>query len=1374
MCVCGSFWRTEADSRTYLITAPLALRLDAVETVLLQLFGFTEEVHVHVFLKTSMAPDHRVLVREAVTLNAQNQHQAPARVKLRLGQLDKSASHVILHVQSAEINQHLSISVSRTNGFLFVQTDKPLYTPHQAVKVRAFSLNQELRPANRSVFLTFKDPDRTPVDIVEMIDVNNGIPSMQNPFKIPIKPKLGIWSIEAAYSDDFTTTARAEFEVKEYVLPSFYILVEPDTNYVSSGNFKSFNFKVSGRYVHGAPVAEGVVFLRYGYVSGTNPPVIIPSSVSREWLSPEGDLDVTVNMEEVLSKHDGPRDLDSLVGKYLYIAVLLQEDTGGITQEAEFAAVKFLKSPYRLSLVSTPPFIKPGLPYNIQVVVKDHLDRPVNRVKVRLVEKELFKKGGAVEDLPCHVSSVSQSDGIAVFVCNTPQDGVRARLKFQTEDPALPAASQALLVLNALAFHSPNQRYLYIDPPMPGRSLQAGSSCNIKVYSAAPSYVPISALSYLVLSKGKVVDFGSHKFVSSDVQTQVLNFQVTPAMVPSIRLLVYYILFGEGTSELVADSVWLDVKGKCVNGLKTDLSYRAGAYKPKQNLQLDIRTNQDGLVALSAIDSALFVLKPNYRDPVSMVMSHLEQSDLGSISAACTAVVRTRRSLTEEQKVKKAESYGPVKSCCEMGMRYIPKSMTCLQFSVQRFKNKKLPRCRQAFRACCEFIQQNLDQDLVLGRYELGAEFDVAPSLVRSYFPESWMWEVQRVSSGQTSFTRPLPDSLTTWDIRAVGVFNNGVCAADTAQVSVTLPLSVDVPLPYQLVRGEQLELSGSVYNQQLDTIKFCVTLTAGPAFCLPESQPGAGGLHSTPCTWTDLPAGGVGKVEFTLLGLEHGEHTLTFTLKTNRGGTDVLQKKLRVVPEGVKKEKFSGGLLDPLALYGSEKRVVKLSNKLPSNIVPNTAVERMITINGEVLGDFLSVLHSPQGLRQLINLPAGSGEAEAGGLLLRAQVYLYLESSRGWAALGEDIGKSSADLTRAIGEGLVSISSFRGGDSSYSMWVKSKPSTWLTALVVRTLSLVDPVVPVDHQRLSESVSWLIRQQQQPDGSFRDPSSNKPNRIMAAGTPALDRSVYLTSFVLIALHRATSIKDPILQLRFHDDSMMSAVNYITQHAPGIKSVYVRAVATFALTLRDASSIIASELTISLEKLARDKGHPAELRYWQEASVEADWLKPDESSGLTVESTAYVLLTMLLKGRIPYANPILAWLTQDQHYGEGFYSVQDTVLTLESLTEYSRVAPRAVINQDINVRYGMKGPLGRVQLTQSRPVATPIQVTKEDSIIASTGYGNGVSNVKLKTVYYETTPQAQNCNFHLTIEAVGPQQLHKCRHDCSSPGRLCKV
>lgn len=48
---------------------------------------------------------------------------------------------------------------------------------------------------------------------------------------------------------------------------------------------------------------------------------------------------------------------------------------------------------------------------------------------------------------------------------------------------------------------------------------------------------------------------------------QNINFKVTSDMVPSARLLVYYILSGEERAELVADSVWFDVKAKCVNNL---------------------------------------------------------------------------------------------------------------------------------------------------------------------------------------------------------------------------------------------------------------------------------------------------------------------------------------------------------------------------------------------------------------------------------------------------------------------------------------------------------------------------------------------------------------------------------------------------------------------------------------------------------------------------------------------------------------------------------------------------------------------------------------------------------------------------------------
>ncbi|KAG7215022.1 hypothetical protein INR49_022883 [Caranx melampygus] len=336
-------WRSKADHRTYLVTAPASFCLDATETVLLQLFGFTEEVIVTLYLKTSKAVGHTVLAQEEVRLNARNHHQAIAKVRIHAHQLDKTVNNVILQVQSQtrELNGDISVPVRRSNGFLFIQTDKPLYTPNQSVKVRVFSMNQELRPASRTVFLTFRDPDYTTVDIVSLDDPNNGVPSMQNPFKIPIKQ----------------------------ILPSISIFMEPELNFISYGQFTRFSFKISARYLHGAPVVDGDVYVRYGHVSGKDPPVIIPNSVRRDGLSSTGEIEMTVNMEEILSKENGPRTLDNLVGKYLYIAVLVQENGGGISQEAEFASVKFVRSPYTLVLVSTPPFIKPGLPYNIQVSV---------------------------------------------------------------------------------------------------------------------------------------------------------------------------------------------------------------------------------------------------------------------------------------------------------------------------------------------------------------------------------------------------------------------------------------------------------------------------------------------------------------------------------------------------------------------------------------------------------------------------------------------------------------------------------------------------------------------------------------------------------------------------------------------------------------------------------------------------------------------------------------------------------------------------------------------------------------------------------------------------------------------------------------------
>lgn len=42
------------------------------------------------------------------------------------------------------------------------------------------------------------------------------------------------------------------------------------------------------------------------------------------------------------------------------------------------------------------------------------------------------------------------------------------------------------------------------------------------------------------------------------------------------------------------------------------------------------------------------------------------------------------------------------------------------------------------------------------------------------------------------------------------------------------------------------------------------------------------------------------------------------------------------------------------------------------------------------------------------------------------------------------------------------------------------------------------------------------------------------------------------------------------------------------------------------------------------------GLPVVQRYWQESNVAGEWIKPDQSSGVTVETTAYVMLATVLK------------------------------------------------------------------------------------------------------------------------------------------------
>lgn len=90
----------------------------------------------------------------------------------------------------------------------------------------------------------------------------------------------------------------------------------------------------------------------------------------------------------------------------------------------------------------------------------------------------------------------------------------------------------------------------------------------------------------------------------------VLTLPITTDFIPSFRLVAYYTLTkANGQREVVADSVWVDVKDSCVGTLvvKGDPK-RSRQPAPGHQTTLIIEGNQGARVGLVAVDKGVFVL----------------------------------------------------------------------------------------------------------------------------------------------------------------------------------------------------------------------------------------------------------------------------------------------------------------------------------------------------------------------------------------------------------------------------------------------------------------------------------------------------------------------------------------------------------------------------------------------------------------------------------------------------------------------------------------------------------------------------------------------------------------------------------------------
>uniref|UniRef100_A0A8C8RDB6 Complement C5 n=1 Tax=Pelusios castaneus TaxID=367368 RepID=A0A8C8RDB6_9SAUR len=1319
-------------------SSPKIFRVGASEKVVFQAFGYETAFPVSISIKSF--PDKRTTYASGqVQLSPDNKFQGSVSLTIQPKDLPETSSSVLyvyLEATSSHFTREKKMPVTYRNGFLFIQTDKPVYTPDQSVKVRVYSLNEELMPARREAVLTFVDPDGVKVDIIDGEDFT-GVLSFPD-FKIPSNPKYGIWKIEARYKKSFTTSAVAKFEVKEYAMPGFSISIEPEKNVISAEKFEMFTITVKASYFYNKRVTRADVYIRFGIIEG------MEKKMMKRMV--DGVATIDFNSKKAVNEI-GYRSLEELDGSYLYIAVTVLESTGGLSEESEFAGVRYALSPYKLNLVATPLFVKPGLPFFIKVQVKDTLDQPVGNLPVILSANVLDGEMNSIklvsEGSDAGKRKTSMNDGTALFVVNIPSDSKVLEFQVKTAHEGLSEENQATGSYEAKAYSSLSKSYLYIDWASNHKLLGVGDYLNIKVYPRSHYIHKIHRYSYLVLSKGKIVSFGTQERIkSSDYEN--LSFQVTQEMVPSARLLVYYIVTGEETAELVADSVWLNIEQKCGNNLKVQLLSKEDSYKPGKVISINMNTQFSSFVALSSIDKAVYGSQTievsdlgcgagggqNNVDVFRLAgltfLTNANADDSKVTDESCKAVVRPRRSTFEEEIQNRASTYVnlEIRKCCMAGVKESPLKETCNQ-RAERIKSA--PRCIKAFKDCCEFATKLRENEthkvLILARMQFEALLELDKPEIRSYFPESWLWEVHQVPQGSKALSVTLPDSLTTWEIQGVSISDKGICVADALQVQVIKNVFLSVHIPYSVVRGEQIELKGSVYNYRLSGTR--VIFVFSEFYTSAESAQRA----MLRCKYQNLGGYSVASVSFRILPLELGLHTINFTLLADQD-TEVLVRTLRVVVRPKPSKAVNMFYIFPFA--GIIRKRQEFRYRTPLNLVPKTKIDKTVSIQGKLLGEVISAVLKSEGVHFLTNLPKGSAEAELMSIAPIFYVFHYLEKSDNWNLLGPDTITSRVNMRRKMKEGIVSILSFRNRDFSYSMWKDGTSSTWLTAFALRIFGQVSLYITLDQISVCNSLMWLIEKCQMLDGSFRELSSYQPVKLQGTvPEEAKEKTLYLTAFSVIGLAKAIHLC-PTQKIQ---GGRNKAEEYLLKNVQAIKSTFTLAIVAYASALMDPNHPGTRSAFLALKKEALVKGDPPIYRFWKDTSTKLDHYVPNAGTARIVETTAYALLTTLLSGDKVYANPVVRWLSEEQRYGGGFYSTQDTINALEAVTEYSILVKHLWLDMDVKVAYKNYGDIQHYKLTEENYLARPLNVSLNDDIYVSTGSSTGLATVSVSRIEF---------------------------------------
>ncbi|KAG8573859.1 hypothetical protein GDO81_008886 [Engystomops pustulosus] len=1331
-----------ADQPCLLIT-PNVLRVDSEETIIVDGRGAALEADITV---QDFPRRTYLLTSSKVSVNHNNKFFGNVKITIPSTNLEKDPNKkqfVYVKMTSPVCTLEKVVLVSYQSGFIFIQTDKPIYTPGSRVLYRLFTMTPDLNPARKSVNVEFWTPENVLVkkDLIQ----STGITPLT--YALSDVVSLGMWTIAAKFQDSAVQNFTAQFEVKEYVLPSFEIKITTRKKFFYIKD-EELRVDIEANYLYGKPL-NGKAFVLFG-IKRDNEKTSLADTLRRIEIT-DGEGFTTLRRQDLVNYFK--EELDML--QYtLYVSVTVITDTGSDLVESELENIYIVTSPYKILYTKTSKFYKPGMPFDLMVYVTNPDGTPAHRIPV-VAE-------------PGNVRGVTQEDGTTRLSINTASDLNQLNIKVSTTVDQLTKDQQASASMVATPYKPIGGNYLHIG--VTGGEFKIGENAviNFVIRNTDPNVqAQITHYNYVIINKGRIMKVGTQE--RSKGQTLVtMSLSVTEEYIPSFRILAYYTVSTGSYLEVVADSLWIDVADTCMGTLRitgakdTDNAIQ----QPGSSMTLKLQADHKATVGLVAVDRGVYVINSKLKINQGKVWESVERYDIGCTPGSgadtpgvfydsglalqtnfqittpqrseplCQPQVKRRRrasAILIQERDKKASQYsGLEKTCCKDGMLKNPMGHTCERRTRHIQDGQK---CIDAFLDCCKYIQKQieLEKDLQKDDDEARSDedsdyIDDADIVARSQFPESWLWKTEIMNEqpdengvSSKTFNVFLKDSITTWEVLAVSLAaNKGICVSKPHNIQVMLNFFIDLRLPYSVVRNEQIEIRAILYNYGNSEVKARVDWTYNEKFC---------SLSTAKKKFRQevvvKPKSSVA-VPFVIIPLEIGEHEIEVKA-AGQFVADGVKKILKVVPEGrLLTQALKSVVLDPQLKGGvQEERITAVDTK---NVVPNTKVDTIVTIQGSPVSEMIEKTLDGKFMTDLFQAPYGCAEQNMVRLTAPLIALHFMDSSQQWERVGVDRRDQALVYIR---EGIEHQLTYSKEGGTYSPWNnQNNPSTWLTAYVVKVFSLASSYVHVEKNNICDSVKWLILNRQNPDGEFREKSYVYQQELGAVKKGAKELDSSLTAFVLVALLESNnSCKGEVTNLPM---SIQKASDYLNEKYLSLETPYSIALTSYALAkagkLHDTKKLM---------------GAATDNKHWGDLG----------SRMLTLEATSYALLTLLKMKDYDKAGVLVKWITEQRYYGEVWGSTQSTMMQFEALAQYHIDVP-TYKDLDMDVSFTLPGRSQSIVHRLNLGNAL-LARTEETSVVGDfkvTAKGKGQGTLKVLSVYYalETEKEKKCNNFDLSV------------------------